>query len=138
MCVHKYGLWMLWGNGRRLLCLLLAVMAVAVSANDANTYDSTVFVNKDVVVTDSQFTWIPDEALRASWGIRGDENGKWGFVSQSAPYCPVSQVSGSISNLFDGDNASGFVWKAVSLKEKCPVGEINCVEEDRDGSVVAL
>lgn len=53
MCVHKYGLWMLWRNGRRLLCLLLAVMAVAVSANDANTYDSTVFVNKDVVVTDS-------------------------------------------------------------------------------------
>ena len=38
----------------------------------------------------------------------------------------------------DGDNASGFAWKAVSLKEKCPVDEINCVEEDRDGSVVAL
>ena len=125
MCVHKYGLWMLWRNGRRLLCLLLAVMAVAVSANDANTYDSTVFVNKDVVITDSKFTWIPDEALRASWGIR-------------APYCAVSQVSGAISYLFDGDNASGFAWKAVSLKEKCPVGEINCVEEDRDGSVVAL
>ena len=138
MCVNKWVFSMLFHNGCRVWCLLLAVLAVAVSANDENMYDSTVFVNKDVVIADSQFTWIPDETLRSSWGIREDENGKWGFVQQSAPFCPVSQVSGSVSNLFDGDDASGFVWKAVSLNEKCPVDSTNCVEELRDGDVVAL
>ena len=65
MCVNKWVFSMLFHNGCWEWCLLLPVLAVAVSANDENMYDSTVFVNKDVVIADSQFTWIPDETLRS-------------------------------------------------------------------------
>lgn len=116
-------------NTGRFVALLLALTAVAVSVETNNNYESTVFVNKDVVITDSKFVWLPDDELRASWGSRDVENGKWGFVSEGAPYSPVSQVSGSVFNIFDGDLTSGFVWKAVSLSEKCPVDSINCVED---------
>lgn len=95
-------------------------------------------MNKNVVIADSEFTWLPSDALRSSWGSSEVENGKWGFVAQSAPYCPVSQVAGSIFNVFDGDNTSGFVWKTVSLDEKCPVDSINCVEDVKNDHVVAL
>lgn len=110
------------------MSLLLAIAAVAVSVNTNDDFESTVYVNKDVVVTDTKFKWLPDDELRASWGSQ-QENGQWGFVSGNAPYLPVSHVSGSVFNIFDGDNSSGFVWKAVSLKEKCPVDSINCVED---------
>lgn len=116
---------------------MLAISAVAVQAIENTKFSSTVYVNKNVVIADSPFTWLPDDAMRASWGSRGVENGKWGFVSESAPYCPVSQVSGSVYNIFDGDNASGFVWKTVSLNEKCPADSINCIEEEDGDSVVA-
>ena len=110
------------------MALLLAVAAVAVSMNANDDFESTVYVNKDVVVTDTKFKWLPDDELRASWGSQ-QENGQWGFVSGNAPYSTVSHVSGSVFNIFDGDNSSGFVWKAVSLNEKCPVDSINCVED---------
>ena len=118
--------------------MLLAILAVAASIEINSQSAANVYVNKNVVVADSEFTWLPNDALRSSWSSAEVENGKWGFVSQSAPFCPVSQVSGSIFNLFDGDNNSGFVWKTVSLNEKCPVDSINCVEKTEDGQVVAL
>ncbi len=116
-------------NIGRFVALLLVLAAVAVSVETNMNYESTVLVNKDVVVTDSKFMWLPDDELRASWGSRDVENGKWGFVSEKVPYSPVSQVSGSVFNIFDGDLTSGFVWKAVSLSEKCPVDSSNCVED---------
>ena len=124
------------GNGCRLCLLLLATLAVAVYANEKSELSSAVSVNKNVVIADSAFTWLPNDEMRSSWGSRGAENGKWGFVSEGTPYCPVSQVSGSVYDVFDGDNASGFVWKTVSLNEKCPVDSINCIEEDGE-SIVA-
>lgn len=110
--------------------LLLVLVSVAVSIEVRSASTSNVYVNNNVVVADSEFTWLPDESLRSSWGSQEVENGKWGFVSQSAPYCPVSQVSGSVSAIFDGDVTTGFVWKTVSLNEKCPVDSINCIEEE--------
>ena len=117
--------------------LLLALAAVAVSIDIRSQSASNVYVNQNVVIADSAFTWLPDDSLRSSWGSREAENGKWGFVSQSAPFCPVSQVSGSIFNIFDGDINSGFVWKTVSLNEKCPVDSINCVEKMEENGIVA-
>ena len=136
ICVKRYTNLYESANGCRLCLFLLAILAVAVHANEKSELSSAVYVNKNVVIADSVFTWLPDDAMRASWGSRGVENGKWGFVSESTPYCPVSQVSGSVYDVFDGDNASGFVWKTVSLNEKCPVDSINCIEEDGE-SIVA-
>ena len=112
-----------------------AIIGRDICVTEKSEFSSTMYVNKNVVIADSVFTWLPDDEMRASWGSRGVENGKWGFVSESTPYCPVSQVSGSVYDVFDGDNASGFVWKTVSLNEKCPVDSINCIEEDGENIV---
>ena len=120
---------MMVGNCGRLICLLLAVSAVVASVNDEAKFESVVMVNKDVVITDSKFAWLPTEEMRASWGSREGASGKWGFVSTSAPYSPVSHVSGSVYSILDGDNTTGFTWEAVSQNEECPEGSINCVED---------
>lgn len=54
-------------NIGRFVALLLVLAAVAVSVETNMNYESTVLVNKDVVVTDSKFMWLPDDELRASW-----------------------------------------------------------------------
>lgn len=59
---------MLVRNGGRLICLLLAVSAVVASVNDEAKFESVVMVNKDVVITDSKFAWLPTEEMRLSMG----------------------------------------------------------------------
>ena len=111
----------------RVVFLLLVLFAVAVGVKPLGDFESVVYVNRDVVLADSPFDWFPTEEMRSSW-VQGEvENGKWSF-----PVFPVSQVSGSVYSIVDGDVNSGFVWKTVSLEEKCLPDSVNCIE---DGSL---
>ena len=90
---------MLVRNGGRLICLLLAVSAVVASVNDEAKFESVVMVNKDVVITDSKFAWLPTEEMRLSWGSHDGASGKWGFVSASAPHSKSLTFFCSIRNV---------------------------------------
>ena len=82
--------------------------------------------------------FLPNDAIRRSWGDRPTGYGKWGYAANVPPYSPPYQKTGHPADVFDGDLSTGYVWKTVSVaKEDCPQDSTNCQQLTVNGLKIA-
>lgn len=119
------------------LCLLMAVLAVSVDPYAVVGRVSTVKFTADCQPR-AYFEFLPNDAIRRSWGDRPTGYGKWGYAANVPPYSPPYQKTGHPADVFDGDLSTGYVWETVSVaKEDCPQDSTNCQQMTVNGLKLA-
>ena len=121
----------------RVLCMLMAVIAVSAELNAIVGRMSTVKIPAPCR-SEGFLEFLPNDAIRRSWGERPTGYGKWGYAANLPPYSPPYQKTGHPADVFDGDLSTGYVWKTVSVaKEDCPQDSTNCQQLTVNGLKIA-
>ena len=117
--------------------MLMAVLAVSADSSAVVGRVSTVKI--PAACGSSGFLeFLPNDAIRRSWGNRPTGYGKWGYAANVPPYSPPYQKTGHPADVFDGDLSTGYVWKTVSVaKEDCPQDSTNCQQLTVNGVKLA-
>ena len=110
-----------------MLFLLMTLAVVSAEMNSIVGHKSAYLFEDTDCDEDVETSWLPNDDIRRSWGVRPTGSGKWGYSANVPPYSPPYQKTGHPSDVFDGDAESGYVWKTVSLLgENCPADSTNC------------
>ena len=118
--------------------LLMILAVVSAEMNSIVGRGSSFLFEDSDCDTEAELAWLPNDDIRRSWGVRPTGYGKWGYSANVPPYSPPYQKTGHPADVFDGDAASGYVWKTVSLNgEDCPADSTNCQILTIDGNTIA-